>query len=400
MANEQGQPQSNQPESASSTYSDAIRNAAAPAAGARDKRIRVLVVDDSAFMRKAIVQLIESDPKLCVIDTAVNGEECIAKINEHKPDVVTLDLEMPVLNGHEALRRIRRECRTNPGGAPAVLVCSSLTQEGSRDALQAMREGAADVIAKDSSKFSVNMHAMRDDLVAKIKAVAAGRTRARLAALSPKKDLPPFESQPVSFAGAKIGLIAIGSSTGGPPVLEMILRQMPANLPCPIVVAQHMPVIFTKAISERLDETCQISVKHGEHGCTLLPGTAYIIPGGTHGHIAGNASKLTLEISNEPKTETYRPSANVLFATATRAVGRNCLGVVLTGMGEDGKQGGMKLIQAGGRILAQDPVSSVVYGMPRAAAEIGATPMIPEHIAQSLKTLVPFSARGGTNQAA
>lgn len=349
--------------------------------------IRILVVDDSAFMRKSLAQLIESDPQLKVIDTASNGVEAVEKTKALEPDVVTLDIEMPVLNGHEALRRIRRECRTLKNGLPAVLVCSSLTTEGSRDALAAMREGAADVIAKDSSNYSSHMGDMREDLIAKIKAIAQSRRSLRQAALGVKKDFPPFESQPVALGAARVGIVVIGSSTGGPPVLEGVLKSLAPNVACPIVVAQHMPVAFTRALSERLNQTCQVRVEHAEHGTQIRPSTAYIIPGGAHGHLVGSPGDLRLEVRPDPASETYRPSTNVLFSTATSIFGRAVLGIVLTGMGEDGKHGGMRLLQAGGRIFAQDPMSSVVYGMPKAAAQIGATIMTPEHIAQSLRTL-------------
>lgn len=366
--------------------------------GAGRAVVRILVVDDSAFMRKALVQLIESDSSLKVVDTACNGEEAVDKVKRLEPDVVTLDIEMPVLNGHEALKRIRRECRTLKNGLPAVLVCSSLTTEGSRDALQALREGAADVIAKESSNYSANMGAMRDDLLEKIKAIAQSRSRVRQL-LGTRPELPPYDSQALSLGGARIGLVAIGSSTGGPPVLETILKALPANLPCPVVVAQHMPAVFTKTLAERLDQTCQVRVEHGERGTRLKPGVVCIIPGGTHGHLAGTPGNVHLELSDEPKSEPYRPSTNVLFSTAAAIFGRSCLGVVLTGMGEDGKQGGMRLIQAGAKILAQDPNSSVVYGMPKAAAAIGAVVMRPDHIAQTLQSLATFATRTSTRAA-
>ncbi len=376
-------------------------------------QIRVLVCDDSAFMRKAISQLIASDPQLVVIDTARNGQEAVEKAKKLSPDVITLDIEMPIMNGHQALTAIKRECRDLPEGPPAVLVCSSLTSAGSHDALQALREGAADIIAKDASFFSTNMEAMREDLIRKIKAIggsrarragprpAIGSTLARpmnaLAAAHQAANLAAaaaMDLRPISLTGRRIDLIAIGSSTGGPPILETILSNLPPALPCPIVIAQHMPASFTKAMSERLDGMSAISVVHGEHGMPLHPGTAYVIPGGRHGRVrAIGPGPIRLEVSDDPKSAPFKPSVNELLASAARQSGKHCLGIVLTGIGDDGKVGGQELRTCGGTLLAQDPGTSVVYGMPKAAADVGGISMTPEQIAQSISTLVPAGLR-------
>lgn len=376
-----------------------------PAAGA----IRVLVCDDSAFMRKAISQLINSDPMLTVIDTARNGEEMLEKVRKLNPDVVTLDIEMPVMNGHEALRQLKATAKDLEGGMPAVLVCSSLTSAGSHDALQALDEGAADIIAKDHSYFSSNMQAMRDDLVRKIKAIAPSRrrlppkaggestlspwTKTNSAAAKPgipTQPLPAFatvEPREVNLRGKSISIVAIGSSTGGPPILEQILTKLPANLCCPVVIAQHMPVTFTKAMSQRLDGMSPMSVVHGEHGMPLHAGTVYVIPGGLHGRIRVVGATMRLEVGPEPLSAPYKPSVTELLASVAEQCGNKGLGVVLTGIGDDGKLGGRALLAAGGLLFAQDPTSSVVYGMPRAAAEIGGTIMTPAQIAKSLGVL-------------
>lgn len=362
----------------------------AGAGGAGSVPLRVLVTDDSSFMRKAIAQLIESEPGLKVVDSARNGEECVEKALALKPDVVTLDIEMPVMNGHEALRLLRRKCSTQAGGPPAVLVCSSLTTQGSADALQALRGGAADVIAKDSSFVSANMDAMRDELVAKIKAIGHARARKAEVRRSGRTLDSQFPSNPMSLLGRRVKLIAIGSSTGGPPVLEFLLPQIPGNIGCPIVIAQHMPAIFTKTLSDRLAEVCQVRVVHGAHGMTVEPGMACMIPGGTHGHLVeAGLGRVRLELRDEPASERFKPSVNVLLSTATAIAGKECVGVVLTGMGEDGKNGGAELVKAGGVLIAQDPESSVVYGMPKAAAMVGGVSMIPAHIAKTLATAPP-----------
>jgi two-component system chemotaxis response regulator CheB len=385
----------------------------------------VLVCDDSAFMRKAISQLISSDPGCVVIDTARNGQEALEKAVALKPDVITLDIEMPIMNGHQALAAIRRECRDHPDGPPAVLMCSSLTSAGSHDALQALREGAADVIAKDHSTFSLNMNDMRDDLIRKIKAVGGSRSRrAAFRASLPRVDsttpaapgaLPQkpgfalaarhaaanaaaaalMDLKAISLAQRKIEIITIGSSTGGPPILEQIISQLPPSLPCPVVIAQHMPASFTKAMSERLDGMSAVSVVHGDHGMPLHPGTVYVIPGGRHGRVRSiGPGPIRLEVSDDPKSAPFKPSVNELLASAAKQCGRNALGAVLTGIGDDGKIGGQAILTAGGIVLAQDPGTSVVYGMSRAAAEIGGLSMTPDQIAKTLASLVPSAQQG------
>lgn len=397
-----------------------------PTASAVAGQIRVLVCDDSAFMRKAISQLIASDPQLVVIDTARNGQEAVEKARRLSPDVVTLDIEMPIMNGHQALTAIKRECKDLPEGPPMVLICSSLTSAGSHDALQALREGAADIIAKDASFFSTSMDAMREDLVRKIKAIGTARARRwaqrnggemigapkgtptrtapglprplnALAAAHQAANMAAaaaMDLRPISLTGRRIDLIVIGSSTGGPPVLEAILSNLPPALPCPIVIAQHMPASFTKAMSERLDGMSAISVVHGEHGMPLHAGTAYVIPGGRHGRVrAIGPGPIRLEVSDDPKSAPFKPSVNELLSSSARQSGKHCVGIVLTGIGDDGKVGGQELKGAGGVLLAQDPGTSVVYGMPRAAAEVGGTSMTPEQMAQSIATLVPVGLR-------
>lgn len=398
-----------------------------PKSAAAGETLRVLVCDDSAFMRKAISQMIASDPSLIVVDTARNGQEAVEKAKKHAPDVITLDIEMPIMNGHQALAAIRRECKDNPGGPPAVLICSSLTSAGSHDALQAMREGAADIIAKDHSTFSVHIDDMKTDLIRKIKAIGSSRIRraawkAAYAAgngaegetrpaqpgglPAPRPRTPGFalaaqhaaanaaaaammDLRAMSLAGRRVDLIVIGSSTGGPPVLEQILSKLPPSLPCPVVVAQHMPASFTKAMSERIDAMSAVSVVHGEHGMPLHPGSVYIIPGAKHGRVrAIGPGPVRLEVSDDPLSAPFKPSVNELLSSAARQCGKNVVGVVLTGIGEDGKVGGQELRAAGGLLLAQDPGTSVVYGMPKAAAEVGGTSMTPDQIAQTLASLV------------
>lgn len=372
--------------------------------------MRVLVVDDSAFMRKAISQALASDPSIEVVGTACNGQDGLDKAKKLAPDVVTLDIEMPVMDGMAALIRIRSEC---PEPKPAVLMCSTLTSAGSHEALKALRLGAADVIAKDPQALGTGAEAARGELLAKVKAVGepVARRRATMGVPSaapafiraarpvpPRPDGAPAVQAPrsIDLEGKSFDLVVIGSSTGGPPVLETILTALPADFPCPVIVAQHMPFMFTKSMSERLDEVCAVTTVHAEDGMVLRAGCVYLIPGGKHGRVKRAGARLTIEVGEEPKSALYRPSANELFASAAGACGPRCLGVMLTGMGDDGVVGARLLHAAGGPIVAQDAESCVVYGMPRAVVDSGlaAAAMPPAGIAQALARLSPTRSTG------
>jgi len=326
---------------------------------------RVLIVDDSAVMRRAITRILEADPAVEVVGTARDGADGLAKAKTLAPDVITLDIEMPVMDGLTALRRIRAECDEPK---PVVLMCSSLTTEGSEAALRALRLGAADVITKDPQQLSAdpNSPASRR-LRMKIHALAQSRHR-RLAPARP----PTPGARPDRLLRGAFDAIVIGSSTGGPPVLETVLRGAPADLPCPIVVAQHMPELFTKSLAARLDQHCAITVVHADRAVPLAPGTAYIVRGGTHGRIVrAFGNRVLLKLTDEPREALFRPSVDTLIASAAECYGKRCLAIVLTGMGEDGTLGARRLADRGGTVINQDEPSCVVYGMPRAVADSG-----------------------------
>lgn len=360
----------------------------------RNTRIRCLVVDDSAFMRKAIREMLESDPALEVVDVARNGEEGLEKIKSLKPDVVTLDIEMPKMDGREVLRRVARECRD---ARPAIIVCSSITSEGSHEALKALRLGAADIIAKDASAYHRNLDEMRETLLTKVHAVA-GKPRvlfkpSAVVSTAPQEEAEQTLADPINLATRHCTLTLIASSTGGPPVLERILAQIPAGIRTPVVIAQHMPVMFTKAMAQRLDHLSPLSVVHAENGMPLHPGVAYVIPGGNHGRVRGLGGKhLRIEVSPEPVEAPFKPSATELFNSAANIVGGACLAAVLTGLGEDGKPGAEALVKAGSTVLAQDPGSCVVYGMPKAANKVGGVHMTPDNIAKTISSLARRTA--------
>jgi len=336
---------------------------------------RVLVVDDSAFMRKAISEMVASDSSFEVIGTARDGLDALAKIEQLHPDLMTLDVEMPNLNGIDTLRRLRV---VQPSRRPRVLMCSSLTTEGSRAALIAMSLGAADCVAKDSSIQLLGLDDLRKDVVERLRAIAPiGLPPAVSGAASSAAFVPP----------GRVDLIVVGSSTGGPPVIERLVHRLPASLACPVVIAQHMPSMFTRSLAERLGQLGSARVVHAASGVSKLEsGVVYIVEGGLNGHVcAGAGGGMELAVMREPESALYRPSVNVLFSSAATVCGKFTLGIVYTGMGDDGLSGGRQLAAAGGKILAQDAASCVVYGMPRAVMQAGiACSMTPDEISRTI----------------
>lgn len=323
-------------------------------------RWRVLVVDDSAFMRKSISEMVASDAAFEVVGTARDGLDALTKIEQLRPDMMTLDVEMPNLNGIETLRKMRE---IPAARRPKVLMCSSLTSEGSRAALTALSLGAADCVAKDSSIQLLGLDDLRKDVIDKLRAIAPGEPAAPIAGSGPA----------ASFVlPTRVDLIAVGSSTGGPPVIERLVHRLPQSLACPVVIAQHMPSMFTRSLAERLGQLGSVRVAHASAGVTRLEnGVVYIIEGGLNGHITRADGAIELAVMKEPESAIYRPNVNIMFSTAAKACGRTTLGVVYTGMGDDGLRGGKELAAAGGKLLAQDAASCVVYGMPRAVAQAG-----------------------------
>lgn len=370
--------------------------------------MRVLICDDSSFMRKAIAMLLDKEPDVQVVDTARNGEDALEKIRKHAPDVVTLDLEMPVLDGMGVLTRLRAEFPIH--ARPAILVCSTLTSKGSHEALKAMMLGAADVIFKDTAGIGGGGEAIKQELLAKLRAIDeshAWRRRSRSeSTVKPTVTLPPaarvdlLKNAPAPLDGdrlirdlglgdSNIKLVAIGSSTGGPPVLEHILSALPKDMICPVVVAQHMPPLFTKSLAERLGQLCAVKVVHADGPMPLRAGNVYIIVGGKHGRISGVPGALRIEISDKPITALYRPSVDELLQSAADCTGPNTLGVVLTGMGDDGARGGKSLFACGAKTIAQDAETCVVYGMPRSLVQAGGASASarPDAIAQAVAAL-------------
>ncbi len=343
--------------------------------------VKVLICDDSAFMRRTLQQLIASDPELQVVDVARNGEEGLQKAKLLRPDLMTLDIEMPVMDGLTALRKVRLECAE----PPAILMCSSLTTEGSRETLQAMRMGAADFILKQTN--SGGMDAIRAELLAKLKAIGHTR-RSKMSVVRTVRPLSNATSA-ASLRTRQYELIVIGSSTGGPPVLEKIITALPASLRMPVVIAQHMPALFTQSLAARIGEQSKVPVRHVTQEAHLEPGAVYVIQGGRHGHVRRTGTGLSLAVGDEPPGLLYKPSVDELFFSAAKATGAKTLGVVLTGMGEDGALGAADMHAAGAALVAQEASTCVVYGMPRAIVDrnLANAVMSPDEIAGFLASV-------------
>ncbi len=344
-----------------------------------NQKTRVLVTDDSAFMRRAIRQMLEEEPDIEVVAVAHDGKMAIEYARQYEPDVITLDIEMPVMDGLTALRHIMRQMPTQ------VLMISSLTTEGSVASLQALRMGAADVIAKEHSTCAANILEIKGHLVKCVRELAKAR--------KPRTDKssPPTPSHAIPQLRVNdYRMLAIGSSTGGPPALEKILPALPADFPMPVVVAQHMPLVFTQSMSKRLDEVCPMKVVHADHGTPILAGQIHIAPGAQHLHVTRRAGRLFANVSDEPKDAAYKPSVSALFESCATVTARQTLGIVLTGIGDDGLTGAKTLHGLGATLIAQDEASSVVYGMPRAIAEanIAAAQLNPEAIAAMLQKML------------
>jgi two-component system chemotaxis response regulator CheB len=344
------------------------------------KLVRVLVTDDSAFMRTAITRMIESDPGLRVAGSAQSGQQALEKIAALKPDVVTLDVEMPGMDGLDTLRRIMKDFPT-----PVIMV-SSLTQEGAEITLEALDIGAFDYVPKQSSFVSLDIVKIRDDLVAKIKAAAESRRR---------KPIPKAASSAAAPAGRNAPqvtpvMVALGTSTGGPKALQEILPLLPADLAVPVLIVQHMPPGFTGPFARRLNGICKINVREAIQEEEIQPGVVYIAPAGQHMTVYRRSpSKTAIRLGRTPEGMLHVPSVDVMMLSAAEIYRSLTMGVIMTGMGADGVKGMQAIKREGGFNLGQDEASCTVYGMPRSAAEVGVlhrvVPLlqIPEQIMQA-----------------
>ena len=336
-----------------------------------NNKIKAVVVDDSAFMRKSITIMLESDPDIKVIGTARDGEEGYNIIKSLRPDIVTLDIEMPKMDGITALKKIMKDCPTS------VLMLSSLTTEGADITIKALELGAVDFIPKELSFINVNIIKIKEELIAKIKEIVKQRaTRDRLNRIQKLNQFSPL-AQTKSFSKGSLTAmtyqaIGIGISTGGPFSLQKVIPQLSKKIRCPIFIVQHMPPKFTKSLADRLNGLSELEVKEAEDGEVVHGGVIYMAPGGLHMTLNKTMlGKITIKISNEPGTTLHRPSVDVMLDSVLDVYGKNTLGIIMTGMGKDGFEGIKKLKSLGGNCIAQDEGSCVVYGMPKAVVDAG-----------------------------
>lgn len=328
-----------------------------------NSRIRVLVVDDSAFMRTALSRMIASDTDLWVVGTASTGNEALQRLPSLDPDVITLDVQMPGLDGLQTLSRIMAEFPR------PVIMISSLTLKDAEATFNALAAGAFDYVPKQLSSTSLDIFHLQDDLIAKIK--AAGESRhLHEAGIVPRK--PPRTAAVATHKPSllPVAVVALGVSTGGPKALENLLPILPADLTVPILVVQHMPSGFTAPFAKRLDNLCAVSVREAAHGETVLPGVVYIAPAGSHLTVEGGRSRTAFCLSDKPRNQLHVPSVDIMMQSVASAFGSLAMGIIMTGMGSDGAQGMSAIHREGGLTIGQDEASCTVYGMPRVCADM------------------------------
>ncbi|HEY5826507.1 MAG TPA: chemotaxis response regulator protein-glutamate methylesterase [Cyclobacteriaceae bacterium] len=332
--------------------------------------IKVLIVDDSALVRQMFTSLLETDPEIKVISTASDPYIAVQKIQKEKPDVITLDIEMPRMDGLTFLRKLMTQ-------APMpVIVISNQTLKGADVALKALEIGAVDVMAKPSLSNELEITESKINLIDKVKSAyqakhqptKAERSVIESKATSPKSDIKPPRIREGVFSSSLA--IAVGASTGGTEAIKTFLDALPSQMP-PILIVQHMPEKFTASFAKRLDETCALRVKEAEDGDIVLPGTVYIAPGNHHMVITGKQSKSIIKIYQSELVNRHRPSVNVLFNSIAEHKGKNAIGIILTGMGDDGATGMLAMHEKCAYTVAQNEATSVVFGMPNKAILAG-----------------------------
>jgi two-component system chemotaxis response regulator CheB len=322
------------------------------------KKIRILVVDDSVVVRRTVSDELSRDPMLEVVGTAANGKIALARIGQVNPDLVVLDVEMPEMDGLETLRELRKSYPKLP-----VIMFSSLTEFGAATTVEALALGASDYFAKPSNVggLDASLQVIRNELIPSIKA------------LCPPAPVTPSirKITPRVGTNGKIEIVVIGTSTGGPNALAELFKRFPATFPVPLLIVQHMPATFTKLLAERMSSHSAIRVREAVPGDRLLPGLCWIAPGNYHLTVERVGAEFRLQTNQDPPENSCRPAADVLFRSVAKLFGPSTLGVVLTGMGQDGLRGCEAIREAGGQILVQDEESSVVWGMPGAVARAG-----------------------------
>lgn len=338
-------------------------------------KLRVLVVDDSRFFRRRVTEMLSLDPQLEVIDTAENGAQAVEKASLLKPDVITMDIEMPVMDGITAVKRIMA-VRSTP-----ILMFSSLTTDGAKATLDALEAGAIDFLPKRFEDISLDREEARQLLCARVRAIGMRRlatkpvpSRAPTTANEKASGFSKPERGLVASATKRHGtykIVLIGTSTGGPIALQQVLTKLPANFPLPLLLIQHMPATFTPTFAQRLNSLCQIKVKEAADGDIITPGAAYLAPGGRQMMLEQRGHVTVIRVVDALPGQTYKPSVDITFTSAAKIYGGQVLAVVMTGMGADGREGARLLKKSGSTIWAQNEQTCVVYGMPSAIVDAG-----------------------------
>jgi two-component system, chemotaxis family, protein-glutamate methylesterase/glutaminase len=348
-------------------------------------KVRVLIVDDSAFFRNRVASALQTADDIDIIGFAANGEQAIRQCKALKPDVITMDVEMPVIDGITAVRKIMAETPTR------ILMFSALTTEGAKETLDALDAGAMDFLSKDMSNPALSAQETAKELLERVRNLGkSGLSLSRASVknyLSQSTRVAPIKQAEPSFT-SNPELVAIGASTGGPVALRQVLSALPRNFPLPVVVAVHMPGSFTKAYAERLDCTCAIKVREAEDRERLVPGVGLVAPGGKQMRVTRGAGGYQVRITEAIPGEIYHPSVDLLLSSVAESYRDKALGLILTGMGSDGLQGAKKLKNMGSSIWSQDEKSCVVYGMPQAVEKAGLSDRV-----MTLEDIGPLMAR-------
>ncbi len=332
--------------------------------------VRVLVVDDSSFFRRQIVKIIEEEALFKVVGVAADGKEAVEKTLSLKPDVITMDIEMPVMNGIAATREIMQCCPT------PILMFSSLTYDGAKSTLDALEAGAVDFLPKRFEDIANSTQEAKALLRKRLQLISRRKKNLDHSNIHSAEKMPIFsrtqgESQNNFKKKCKPSILLVGTSTGGPVALQQVLAQLPADFPLPILLVQHMPGTFTPAFAKRLDQFCNITVTEAIDGDIPKPAHAYLAPGGSQMRVMNRSGLVTLQVAESAPDETYKPSVDITFNSAANIYGGNVLAVILTGMGSDGLEGSRALKEQGASIWAQDEATSVIYGMPAAIVDAG-----------------------------
>ena len=326
-------------------------------------KVRVLIVDDSAFMRSMLKKMIESSPDFEVVGTANNGKEGLAKVKELNPDIVTMDIEMPIMNGLESVAAIMKQRPTK------IIMVSTLTCEGATETLKALELGAVDFIPKNIDGNIFDIQKIQEPILKKLKDLA--RSSVPRSPIIPRRisDQHRTTSRHIKPLRGDIEIVVIGASTGGPKSLTEVIPHLPSTFPYPVLLVQHMPEVFTGPFATRMNAISQVTVKEADKGEVIVPGTVYVAPGGKQMLLRSRGDQKVIDLTENTQNHLHSPSVDVMMSSVSNLYGNKTLGVMMTGMGQDGINGFKDIKAAGGLTIAQDKDTSVVYGMPRAVAE-------------------------------